>query len=348
MLLCVAPLVAHARVASNQLLEAEQLRRRGKPRGRAAAAPRRHPAPASAASTVELARIAARKRRRTCARGRAGPDRPPAGPRSSSAWAPIPRPSSIGVLSATVTDGDALARALATTARGLLERDGRLKIAADPYDSSIRTRATVHVVYRRGRAGTPITAAGGGSRAPVAVIDSGLDVEPSGVIGRIAHTFDTATKGRDMTDKVGHGTFVTGLIRDRTETASAERAWRRQHEGAGRPAPREPTGTPPPDLLRGILYSISRRRRRGVLSHDVWPRGRRAETPQRSRAPWRAGAARQRRLPVAASGNTGTEGNAPQFPAAVLGGRAARPGSGCRSAPPIRTGSPRTSQPTTS
>ena len=30
--------------------------------------------------------------------------------------------------------------------------------------------------------------------------------------GRIAHTFDTATKGSDVTDKVGHGTFVTGLI----------------------------------------------------------------------------------------------------------------------------------------
>ena len=52
-------------------------------------------------------------------------------------------------------------------------------------------------------------------------------------------------------------------------------------------------------------------------------------------------------LPVAASGNTGNAGNPLQFPAAVLGGTAARPGSGSRSAPPSPTASPPTSPPTT-
>ena len=43
-------------------------------------------------------------------------------------------------------------------------------------------------------------------------MDTGLDVSHPEFAGRIARTYDTFTKGSDVTDTVGHGTFVTGLI----------------------------------------------------------------------------------------------------------------------------------------
>ena len=45
------------------------------------------------------------------------------------------------------------------------------------------------------------------------MIDTGLDVNHPEFAGRIARTYDTASSaGQDVTDLVGHGTFVTGLI----------------------------------------------------------------------------------------------------------------------------------------
>ena len=42
--------------------------------------------------------------------------------------------------------------------------------------------------------------------------DTGLDVTHPEFAGRIARTYDTFSRGTDVTDTVGHGTFVTGLI----------------------------------------------------------------------------------------------------------------------------------------
>jgi subtilisin family serine protease len=231
---------------------------------------------------------------------------------------------SIGVLSARVTDGDALARALGDDPRvAYVERDAKLKIAADPYDTlDPNTGYKYTWYYDAVRAGDAIAAAGGGSRRTVAVIDSGLDVNHPEFVGRIAHTFDTATRGHDVSDKVGHGTFVTGLITAIDGNGIGGKGVAGNTKVLAIRASRSDEFTTI-DLLRGIVYSI----KKGAdvlnmsLAGDVS-----TETPTLARA--LALAFVNDVLPVAASGNTGTDGNAPQFPAAVLGGARGAPGIG--------------------
>lgn len=45
----------------------------------------------------------------------------------------------------------------------------------------------------------------------IAVVDTGVDVNHPDLIGRVAGTYDAATGGTDVTDAVGHGTFVAGV-----------------------------------------------------------------------------------------------------------------------------------------
>ena len=324
MLLCVAPLVAAPAYASNQLLEAEQLRA---VEGNHAVVPLPLPddiaAPASAASTVELARIArASGAVRVLVGVRSQTDLPAVAAELERLGAHAEAFDSIGVLSATVTDGDALARALGDDPRvAYVERDARLKIAADPYDTlDPNTGYKYTWYYDAVRAADAIAAAGGGSRRTVAVIDSGLDVNHPEFIGRIAHTFDTATRGHDVSDKVGHGTFVTGLITAIDGNGIGGKGVAGNTKVLAIRASRSDEFTTT-DLLRGIAYSI----KKGAdvlnmsLAGDVS-----RETPTLARA--LALAFVNDVLPVAASGNTGTDGNAPQFPAAVLGGSRGAPG----------------------
>src|SRR3712207_7264615 len=42
--------------------------------------------------------------------------------------------------------------------------------------------------------------------------DLGLDTGHPEFVGRVARTFDTLAGGADVTDTLGHGTVVTGLI----------------------------------------------------------------------------------------------------------------------------------------
>ena len=44
------------------------------------------------------------------------------------------------------------------------------------------------------------------------MIDTGLDVNHPEFAGQVARVFDTSSGGSDVTDLVGHGTFVSGLI----------------------------------------------------------------------------------------------------------------------------------------
>ena len=93
-----------------------------------------------------------------------------------------------------------------------VERDDKLRVAADPLDVVDPHRRQVHLVLDDVRAGEALLAAGGGSRRSIAVMDTGLDVTHPEFAGRIARTYDTFSRGTDVTDTVGHGTFVTGLI----------------------------------------------------------------------------------------------------------------------------------------
>ena len=120
----------------------------------------------------------------------------------------------IGVLAATVPSGAALARTLGGDPRiAYVERDTELRIAADPLDKVDRRTGIKYTwFYDEVRAADALAAAGGGSRRSIAVMDTGVDMAHPEIAGRITHTFDTRTRGMDVFDAVGHGTFVTSLI----------------------------------------------------------------------------------------------------------------------------------------
>ena len=125
-----------------------------------------------------------------------------------------------------------------------------------------------------------------------------------------------------MTDTVGHGTFVTGLI------AAIDGNGIGGKGVAGNTKVLAIRGShgddfTTRDLLRGIDFAI----RRGADVINMSLAGAQSpDTPTVARA--LAYAFLNDVLPVAASGNTGTAGNALQFPAAVLGGRRGGPGIG--------------------
>jgi subtilisin family serine protease len=231
----------------------------------------------------------------------------------------------LGVLAARVPSGAALAAALGGDPRvAYIERDSELQLAADPFDTVdplIGLKYTWY--YDEVRAGEALAAAGGGSRRSIAVMDTGLDVGHPEFAGRITRTFDTATRGSDVTDAVGHGTFVTGLIAaidgngiGIKGVAGNTRVLAVRGSSDG--------GFMVTDLLRGIDFAI--RRGADIINLSL-AGGENPETPTIARA--LAVAFLNDVLPVAASGNKGdTASNPLQYPAAVLGGRRGKPGIG--------------------
>jgi hypothetical protein len=228
----------------------------------------------------------------------------------------------IGVIAATVPSGVALARALAGDPRvAYVERDGRLRIAADPLDNiDPVTQLKFTWFYDAVRAGDALAAAAGGSRRSIAVMDTGLDTSHPELAGRITHTFDTGTRSGDVSDTIGHGTFVTGLIAAIDGNGVGGKgvagntrvlAIRASLDG----------GFDESDLLRGIEFAI----RRGADILNMSLAGDSLD-PSVTRA--LALAFFNDVLPVAASGNRGGSGNPVQYPAAVLGGRRGAPGIG--------------------
>jgi subtilisin family serine protease len=230
----------------------------------------------------------------------------------------------IGVLAATAPDGAALARALGGDARvAYVERDTKLKLAADPLDAVDPLTAVKYTwFYDDVHAADALFAAGGGSRRSIAVMDTGLDLSHPEFAGRVARTYDTSTKGSDVTDAVGHGTFVTGLI------AAIDGNGVGGKGVAGNTKVFAVRGSLDGDfttrqLLRGIEFAI--RRGADILNMSLaGSQGPDTQTLARALAL----AFLNDVLPVAASGNTGTSGNQLQFPAAVLGGNRGAPGIG--------------------
>ena len=232
----------------------------------------------------------------------------------------------IGVLAATVPDGDALAAELADDPRvAYVEPDRKLHTAIDPLDAvdPLTTPPLKYTwSYDAVRAGEALIAAGGGSRRSIAVMDTGLDITHPEFAGRISRTYDTFTGGSDVTDAVGHGTFVTGLI------AAVDGNGIGTKGVAGNTQVLSIRGSKDGDfttreLLRGIDFAI--RRGADVLNMSL-AGAQSTDTPTLARA--LALAFLNDVLPVAASGNTGNATNALQFPAAVLGGTRGAPGIG--------------------
>jgi serine protease len=230
----------------------------------------------------------------------------------------------IGVLAATAPSGAALARAARRDPRvSYVERDSELRIAVDPLDAiDVNTQLKYTWFYDAVAAADALAAAGGGSQRSIAVLDTGLDLthpEFAGS-GRIGRTFDTASKGTNVTDDVGHGTFVTGLI----AAVDGNGVGGKGVAGNTRILPIRASrdgGFTERDLLRGIDFAV----RRGA---DVLNLSLAGDAINRSVIRALGQAFYNDVLPVAASGNTGADGNFKQFPAAVVGGRRGAPGIG--------------------
>ena len=192
------------------------------------------------------------------------------------------------------------------------------------------------------RAGEALPTVGGGSTRIVSVIDTGLDVNHPEFAGQVARVFDTSSGGADVTDIVGHGTFVSGLIsaldgngRGGKGVAGTTKliAVRASTDG----------GFTVGDLISGIDFSI----RRGADVINMSLAGDAASfTSTQARA--LEAAFFNDVLPIAAAGNNAENGNPVEFLAAAIGGRRGGRGSGCRSRPPDPTAAWRRSRTTTS
>jgi subtilisin family serine protease len=219
----------------------------------------------------------------------------------------------IGVLAVRARSVAAVARRLADDTRvAYVEPDPELA-AADLFDGVDPATAIPFTwAYDEVRAGAALAATGGGSRHPVAVIDTGVDAGHPDLAGRIGRGFDTASKGSVVTDLVGHGTFVSGLI----AAVDGNGFGGRGVAGNTKVVPvrasldrRFNLG----DVLEGLDFVIS-------SGADVANMSVAGPGFTRSQGRGLALAFFNDVLPVAASGNGALDGNPLEFPAAALGG----------------------------
>jgi subtilisin family serine protease len=327
--LCAAPLLAAPAQASTGILEREALRevlrsRVHSARSRAIPLPLSGAPVASASSSFgELARIARSQ----------APVRLLVGVRAHSDMGAVaaelrdlgarPEPFGlIGVLAARVPSGAAAVAALRDDQRvAYIERDPTLRAAADEFDSvDPSTGIKFTWAYDSVHAGEGIAAVNGGSSRTVAVLDTGVDVNHPDLAGKIERSFDTSSGSSDVTDFVGHGTFVTGLIAAIDGNGLGGKgvagttkviAIRASTNGSFALS----------DLIRGIDFSI--RRGASVINMSLAGQG---FTQSHARA--LEVAFLNDVLPVAASGNNAENGNPLEFPAAAVGGRQGSRGIG--------------------
>ena len=327
MFLCAAPLLAAPAQASTGLVEREALREALRQRAHSAQTgvvalplPEREPRASAAAASRELARIArsdAPERLLVGVRAHSDSDAVAATLRALGATPE--RFEIVGVLAATVPSGAAAVAALRDDPRvAYIELDATVRIAADEFDRlDPDTGLKFTWAYDAVRAGEAIAAVGGGSARTVSVLDTGLDVNHPEFAGQIQRRIDTSTGTTDVTDVVGHGTFVTGLIAALDGNGLGGKGVAGTTKVLAVRASRD-TQFDLSDLIRGIEYSI--RQGADVINMSFAGTG---FTLSQGRA---LGAALEAAffndvLPVAASGNNAQNGNPLEFPAAALGGR---------------------------
>jgi subtilisin family serine protease len=327
--LCAVPLFAASAQASTGLLEREALRQALTQSPRAASdgvvpLPLPEPVSTSAASAGgELARIASSSRPEHLLIGaRTHDDLDVLAAKVRRIGGEPELFTTIGALAATVPSGAAAVAALRDDPRvAYIERDRRLRVAVDPFDIPDPDPANNPPLlkftwaYDAVRAGEALATVGGGSSRIVSVIDTGLDVTHPEFAGQVARVFDTGTGGADVTDIVGHGTFVSGLI------AALDGNGRGGKGVAGTTkliAVRASTdgGFTVGDLIGGIDFSI----RRGADVINMSLAGD-ASSFTRTQARALEAAFFNDVLPIAAAGNNAEQGNPVEFPAAAVGGR---------------------------
>ena len=323
MSLCAAPLVTATAQASTGLLDREAMRavvRQSAHAAHARAVPLPLPLPevpaaSASASASESARIARSDAPARLLVGvRAHSDSAGVASALRALGARPERFGLTGVIAARVPSGAAAVRALRGDPRvAYIERDRTLRTAADQFDVlDSQTGLKFTWAYDTVRAGEALAAVGGGSARIVSVLDTGLDVTHPEFAGQIARTIDAASGGTDVTDFVGHGTFVTGLIAARDGNGGGGKgvagttkviAVRASTNGSFELS----------DLIRGIELSV----RRGA---DVINMSLAGEGFTQSHARALEAAFFNDVLPIAASGNNAENGNPVEFPAAALGG----------------------------
>ena len=162
-------------------------------------------------------------------------------------------------------------------------------------------------------AGPAIAAVGGGSSFPVAVVDTGVDVNEPDLAGRISTLrHDTASGGSDVTDHIGHGTMVAGVI----SMVDGNGIGGRGIAGATQVVPIRVTTTGvffSDAVARSIVWAVNH----GVRVINLSLGGHDLESPALTRA--LAYASDHDALLVAAAGNDGDRGNQISYPAAQLG-----------------------------
>ena len=255
--------------------------------------------------------------------------------RTVARFGPAPeRFDSIAVLAAKPRSPAALATALRADRRvAYVEPDRPLRVAADPFDAvDLETGRPYTWAFDAVRAGDALAAAGGGSRRQIAVVDTGADTSHPDLAGRLGSSYDTASGGGVVTDHVGHGTFVAGLL-------SAVEG--NGHGGKG--VAGNTTVLPIraslngeftiTDLVRGIRFAL--RRRADVINLSLAGAGFTRSQTRVLDSAFFAGS-----LPVAASGNQAEAGNPLEFPAAAIGGLRGRRGIGLSVAAVAPDGTP--------
>jgi subtilisin family serine protease len=229
-----------------------------------------------------------------------------------------------GVIAATVPSGAAAVAALSRDPRvAYVEPDPTLAVAIDEFDRlDPDTGIKFTWAYDTVRAGEAIAAVGGGSSRLVAVVDTGLDVNHPEFAGQIRRTVDTSSGNSDVTDFVGHGTFVTGLIAALADNGLGGRGVAGRTKILALRASRDTEGRFfLSDMLAGIDIAIRARARVVNLSLA-------GTSFTQSQARALSAAFFNDVLPVAAAGNHGDSGNPLEFPAALIGGLRGRRGIG--------------------
>jgi subtilisin family serine protease len=326
--LCAAPLFAASAQASTGLVEREAVREMLRSSARSAsggsggviALPLPEQPRASAASaSSELARVARSSGpERLLIGARTHSDLDGLAARLRSLGAEPELFETIGALAATVPSGADAVAALRDDARvAYIERDRTLGIADDPFDVIDPTSGPPPIkftwAYDAVRAGEALATVNGGSSRTVSVIDTGLDVNHPEFAGQVERAFDTSSGGTDVTDFVGHGTFVSGLIGAADGNGRGGKGVAGTTKLVAVRASLDGSFTVS-DLISGIEFSI----RRGVDVINLSLAGQ-GFTQTQARA--FEAAFFNDVLPVAAAGNNAENGNPLEFPAAAIGGR---------------------------
>jgi subtilisin family serine protease len=163
-------------------------------------------------------------------------------------------------------------------------------------------------------AGQAIAAVGGGSSFPVGVVDTGVDVAAPDLAGRISTLrHDAATGGDDVTDVVGHGTMVAGVI----AMVDGNGIGGKGIAGNTQIVPIRVTTSGvffSDAVAKSIVWAVDQ----GIRVVNLSLGGTGLQSPALTRA--MAYAAAHDTLLVAAAGNDGNRGDEVSYPAATLGG----------------------------